>query len=198
MSEVEGVGAAGSKQNNSIGAPGQKSLSTQEILEIERARGNISAKNLSQEYGISLGRVYRIWRKAKKQKSNSFVDAKDPLFLGEDVDLEHAEQAEQDASSSKSSIAQRQEEIVQLCMEILEKLDGEDNVENEEMARSILDRIRDYTYVVPIALLLVVLLLQKRNSTGSSKELSTVQKKEDTKSAKPTKIQSPTRLGNME
>ena len=36
--------------------------------------------------------------------------------------------------------------------------------ENEEIAQSLLDRIRDYTYIVPIAILLVVLLLQKKYS----------------------------------
>lgn len=40
-----------------------RSLSRVEILQIEKAKDKTSAKDLAEKYNISLGRVYRIWRR---------------------------------------------------------------------------------------------------------------------------------------
>ena len=70
-----------------------KILSTEEILQIENAKDKKSAKALAEEYGISLGRIYRIWRKAKKQKQKSFVEE---VFESPPFSTNNAEKVEEE------------------------------------------------------------------------------------------------------
>lgn len=90
-------------------------------------------------------------------------------------------------------LEENQQKILDLCSTILEKVEGEDCSslfeEEDEIVRSLLDRIRDYTYILPIALSLVVLWVQKKSAASTIADTDS-----DTDSAPESKLK-PSKIG---